>query len=399
MFLSTPIMIVSGVRIPQARQNGALLNVSPLDLSTLVARHAIDSSGLHPEEFGTVHWGMMYQTEASSVHLAKQTAMAAGLPATVPATLTNRLCGSGLEALVQSARAIALGEVKVALAGSIDCISRTSTLHLKSRLKLHGPTLDEDPVTNSTLDEQSGKRMAELVERFARNYGVDRERMDDFAYRSRQLAADAQNKGLFDPEIVEVTANILRNDWHDAKPLTKDHIECRWPKRESLTRLDSPYGPEGRITRGNSSAFADGAAALTLASPAVTSRRKERALAAIRSWAITAAGPCQMGEALVSALSHALSKAQISASQIGCFELEEAFAANCVYTVRTLSLPVEKVNTQGGALALGHPPATSGLRQVLRAAHVLRTSGCQFALIGLSAGASQAMALVLENTK
>jgi acetyl-CoA acyltransferase 2 len=397
MFLSTPVVIVSGVRIPQARQNGALLNATPLDLSTLVAGHAIDSSGLHPEEFGTVHWGMMYQTEASSVHLAKQTAVAAGLPATVPATLTNRLCGSGLEALIQSARSIALGEVKVALAGSIDCISRTSTLHLKSRLKLHA--LNEDPVTNSTLDEQSGKRMAELVECFARNCGIDRERMDDFAYRSRQLAADAQNKGLFDPEIVEVTAKILRNDAQDAKPLTRDHIESRWPKRESLARLDSPYGAEGRVTRGNSSAFADGAAALTLASPAVTNRLKGRTLAAIRSWAITAAGPCQMGEALVSALSQALSKAQISASQIGCFELEEAFAANCVYTVRTLSLPMEKVNMQGGALALGHPPATSGLRQVLRAAHVLRTSGCQFALIGLSAGASQAMALVLENTK
>src|SRR6476660_8686122 len=120
MFLSTPVMIVSGVRIAQARQNGALLNATPLDLSTLVACHAIGRSGFDPKEFGTVHWGMMYQIEGSSVHLPKQTAVAAGLPATVPAMLTNRLCGSGLEALVQGARAITLGEAKVALAGSID---------------------------------------------------------------------------------------------------------------------------------------------------------------------------------------------------------------------------------------------------------------------------------------
>jgi acetyl-CoA C-acetyltransferase len=399
MFLSTPVMIVSGVRIAQARQNGALLNATPLDLSTLVARHAIGRSGFDPEEFDTVHWGMMYQTEGSSVHLPKQTAVAAGLPATVPAMLTNRLCGSGLEALVQGARAIALGEAKVALAGSIDCISRAAALQLKPRQKLPGIPLEEDPVTHSTLDEQSGKRMAELVECFARNCGVDREAMDAFAFQSRQRATSAQKQGLFETEIVQVTAKILRNDAPDAKPLNQDHIESRWPTRESLAHLDSPYGEEGRITRGNSSAFADGAAALTLASPAVMNRSKQQGMATIRSWAITAAGPCQMGEALVAALNQALNRAQISASQVECFELEEAFAANCVYATRILSLPMEKVNLHGGALALGHPPATSGLRQLLRAAHVLRTSGGKFALIGLSAGTSQAMALVLENTQ
>jgi acetyl-CoA acetyltransferase family protein len=391
-------MIASGVRIPQVRQNGALLNAMPLDLSTLVARHAIERSGLDPEQFNTVHWGMMYQTEGSSVHLPKQTAIAAGLPATVPATLTNRLCGSGLEAVVQGARAICLGEAEVALAGSTDCISRVAALHLKPRQKLHGVPLEEDPVMHSTLDEQSGKRMAELVECFARNCGVDRAAMDDFAFQSRQRAASAQKQGLFKKEIVDVTATTLRNDAPDVKPLNQDHIESRWPTRDSLARLDSRYGPQGRITRGNSSAFADGAAALILASPAVVNRSKQQGLAAIRSWAITAAGPCQMGEALVAALNQALSRAQISASQVECFELEEAFAANCVYATQTLSLPMEKVNLHGGALALGHPPATSGLRQLLHAAHVLRTSGGTFALIGLSAGASQAMALVLENT-
>jgi acetyl-CoA acyltransferase 2 len=399
MFLSVPVMIARGVRIPQTRQNGALLNAMPLDLSTLVARHAIDRSGLDPEEFDTVHWGMMYQTEGSSVHLAKQTAMAAGLPATVPAMLTNRLCGSGLEALVQGARAISMGEAEVALAGSTDCISRTASLHFKPRQKLQGISLEEDPLMHSTLDEQSGKRMAELVECFARNCSVDREEMDDFAFQSRQRAASAKKQGLFETEIVEITTSILMNDTLDAKPLKQDHIESRWPTRESLARLDSPYGPDGRITRGNSSAFADGAAALTLASPDAMNRSNQKSLAAIRSWAITAAGPCQMGEALISAIRQALSRAQISTNQIDCFELEEAFAANCVYAVKTLALPLEKVNVHGGALALGHPPATSGLRQVLRAAHVLQTSVGKFALIGLSAGASQAMALVVENTR
>jgi acetyl-CoA acyltransferase 2 len=399
MFLSVPVLIASGVRIPQARQNGPLLNAIPLDLSTLVARKAIERSGLDPEQFDSVYWGMMYQTEGSSVHLPKQTAVAAGLPATVPAVLTNRLCGSGLEALVQGARAISMGEAAVVLAGSTDCISRTATLHFKPRQKLQGISVDEDPLMHSTLDQQSGKRMAELVECFAQNCGVGREEMDDFAFQSRQRAATAKKQGLFETELAEITTAILRNNASDAKPLKQDHIESRWPTRESLARLDSPYGPDGRITRGNSSAFADGAAALTLASPETMNRSNQKALVAIRSWAITASGPCQMGEALVAAIRHALSRAQISTSQIDCFELEEAFAANCVYAVKTLALPLEKVNMHGGALALGHPPATSGLRQVLRATHILQTTAGKFALIGLSAGASQAMALVVENTR
>jgi acetyl-CoA C-acetyltransferase len=397
VFLGTPVVIVSGVRIAQARQNGVLLNAKPLDLSTLVARHAIARSGFEPKDFGTVHWGMMYQTEGSSVHLPKQTATAAGLPATVPAMLTNRLCCSGLEALIHGARAICLGETEVALAGSIDCMSRVSSLQLKPRQKLNLPPSDEDPVTNSTFDEQSGKRMAELVEHFAHNCGVDRNAMDDFAFQSRQRATAAQRKGLFDSEIVEVAAQILKNHVPGAKPLNQDHIESRWPTRESLARLDSPYGEDGRITRGNSSSFADGAAALTLASRTMTDQSQQPKLGSIRSWAITAAGPCQMGVALISALDQALTRAKISASQVDWFELEEAFAANCVYAARTLSLPMEKVNSHGGALAFGHSPATSGLCQVLRAAHGLRTSGHKFALIGLSAGGSQAMAVVLEN--
>jgi acetyl-CoA acetyltransferase family protein len=393
VFLNRPVMIVSGARVPQARHNGALLEATPLELSTLVARHAVSRSGIDPQDFHAVHWGMMYQTEGNSVHLARQTAMGAGLPDVVPAMLANRLCGSGLEAVVQAARAICLEEISAALVGSVDCVSRASAINLEFKKKLPGLPADQDPVTASTLDEHSNKRMAELAECFARRSGIERGLMDSFAFESRRRAAAAQEQGLFKPEIVPVTLESPATPL----PLRQDQIESRWPTLESLARLQSPYGVDGRITRGNSSAFADGAAALALAGPLGSGGSPRNELAVIRSWAITAAGACQAGEALVAAIHQALCRAELTAGQIDCFELEEAFAANCVYAIQTLKLPAEKVNPHGGALALGHPPATSGLRHLLHAVEGLRRNNWRFALIGLCAGASQGMAMVIEN--
>jgi len=396
MSAARSVAILTGVRIPQARQNGVLFQTTPLTLSALVAREAVIRSGIAPERFGSVHWGMMYQTEGNSVHLAKHTALQAGLPGAVPAVLINRLCCSGLQTVVDGARLICLGETDVVLAGSVDCMSRSSSLSLVANRMLGTPCSGENPVMASTLDEHTGKRIAELVDCFARNHGITRREMNSFAFQSRERARMAQGEGVFKSEIVPVPFHLLSSPGSATTDLQQDQLDGRWPTCASLERLESPYGEHGRVTRGNVSTFADGAAAVVLANQAFAQKHGYRGLARIRSWAICASDAEQIGEALVSSVRLLLKRSGVAISEIDWFDFEEAFAANCVYAAKRLSLAPEKINPCGGALALGHPPATSGLRQLLCAAYALHKNGGKLALIGVSAGGSQAVSMLIE---
>lgn len=394
MLKGDPVVVVSGTRVPQSRQNRALANARPAELAALVARRAVCDSRVPLDAFEHAFWGVMYQTEGSSIHLAKQTATAAGLAETVPALLVNRLCGSGLEAVVQGARAIHAGEARAVLAGSTDTMSRSASISLSSKQEL-GP-FHEDPILDSTMDPGSGKRIGQLADESARDHNIERHRLDQFSFASRENARRAQATGRFESEVTAVPASILRTDqW--GTTLCHDQLEARWTSLEDLAALESPYGNEGRITRGNTSAFADGAAAFTLTSRSLAQAFGCKILGTIRSAGITAAASNRMGDALVRAIELCIRRAGIQLAQIDWFELEEAFAVNCIHAISALGLPMEKVNPNGGALALGHPPATSGLRLLLSAISGLRQNQCRFSLIALVAGGSQGMAMLIEN--
>lgn len=395
------VVILTGARIPQMRQNGPLVSATPEELASLVADSAIKRSQLAPADIGGVYWGAMYQTEGASVHLPRYAAAGAGLPPTVPTVLVNRLCGSGLEAAIQGARAILLQETEVVLAGSTDCMTRAAKLSLQNTHPLPGLSTDKDPVAASTIDDLSGKRMAELAESFAQNAGISRSALDGFVFHSRKRAVKAQRQGFFADEVIPVKGLGLPGERTGSNEVSEDQIEMRWPTRRSLASIESPFGPKGRVTRGNSSAFADGAAAIVLASRSFANRsfakRSNYApLATIRSWAITAAPAADMGGAVLSAIKSALAKAEASIEQMDWIEIEEAFSANCVYAGREFALSEDRINPCGGALALGHPPATSGLRQLLCAAYGLHRTKGKLGLIALAAGGAQGMAMVIE---
>jgi len=394
MLNGDPVVIVSAVRLPQARQGRAMALARPEELAALVAEAAVRGSKVPVDTFDEVFWGMMYQTEGCSVHLAKQTALAAGLPETVPAALINRLCGSGLDAVVQGARAIQAGDARAVLAGSTDTMSRTGSITLSAKHELL--SFHSDPIMDSTIDPGSTMRMGKLADEFARSHEIERCSLDLYSFASRENTRKAQGAGLLNSGIVAVPASTLRNpQWSSA--LCQDQLESRWNSISDLAGLESPYGASGRLTRGNTSAFADGAAAVTLVSKSLAHAFGCRILGTIRSAAITADTPHMMGDAMVRAIQVCIARAGISLDQIDWFELEEAFAINCVYAIRALDLPIEKVNPYGGALALGHPPATSGLRLLISATSALQQNRCQFALIALVAGGSQGMAMVIEN--
>jgi acetyl-CoA C-acetyltransferase len=394
---SNPVVIVAGARVPQMRQNGALGQATPEELSTLVASAAMKRSRLASDSIGNVYWGGMYQTEGASPHLPRYAAAGAGLGPTVPTALVNRLCGSGLEAVVQGSRAICLRETEAALVGSTDCMTRAASLVLEAARPLRGLSTSKNPVTASTMDHLSGKSIAELAEGFAKACDIDRSSLDDFAFRSRRRASKALSQGFFDHEIIPVNGVLLDRQNSGRTELKRDQVESRWPTRQSLAKIESPYGPGGRITRGNSSSFADGAAGLVLTSRSFARRRKCFPLATIRSWAVTAAPAGDIGGALRAAMELALSKAELSIPRIDWIDIEEAFSVNCIYAIHEFSLSEERVNPFGGALALGHPPASSGLRQLLCAAHGLRHIKQRFALIALAVGGAQGMAVVIEN--
>jgi acetyl-CoA acetyltransferase family protein len=280
------------------------------------------------------------------------------------------------------------------LAGSTDTISRTGNIKLSAKLEL--ASFHSDPIIDSMIDPVSTRRMGELADEFARSHEIDRCRLDLYSFASRENTRKAQAAGLLNSGLVAVPASTLRNpQWSSA--LCQDQLESRWNSISDLASLESPYGASGRLTRGNTSAFADGAAAVTLTSKSLAHRFGCRILGTVRSAAITAAAPHMMGDAMVRAIQACIAKAGISLAQIDWFELEEAFAVNCVYVIRALGLSIERVNPHGGALALGHPPATSGLRLLISATSALGQKKCAFSLIALVAGGSQAMAMVIEN--
>lgn len=391
------VVLVAAARIPQARVNGLLFGVSPLHLATLVVEAAASRSNIQTKSISSIYWGMMYQTEGRSVYLPRHAALKAGLSPSTPAVIVNRMCGSGLEAVINAARSLLLHEAEFVLAGSTDAISRSSNFRLHARTDMPEVEL-EDPVSASTLDEFCGKRVAHLADCFARENSIARDDLDRFAFESRLRASSTQKQWGTSADVVPVTLPAGTTDAaRSSQSHVQDQLEGRWPTLESLAELPCRFGDDGRITRGNTSAFADGACALVLANEDAAVRGGCPVVARLRAWAVSASDPERTGDALTAAVEAAVENAGIPLSAVDWFEFEEAFAVYCVHAVRKLGIPQENVNPLGGALAFGHAPACAGLRLFFSAIHGFKARNCRFAVAAVSLGAGQAMAVVLEN--
>ncbi|WP_338799291.1 3-oxoadipyl-CoA thiolase [Acidovorax sp. DW039] len=399
-----PAFICDGLRTPIGRYGGALSGVRTDDLGAvpiraLMTRHP----GLDPTLIDELVYGCVNQAGEDNRNVARMSALLAGLPVEVPAVTVNRLCGSGLEAVAQAARALQTGHAQLAIAGGVESMSRAPlvmpkpTAAFSRHAEIHDSTIGWRFV-NPRMDALHGTdAMGETAENVAREHGISRADQDAFALRSQQRAATAMRTDVLSEEITPV-------DVPGRKGAVMRVVEDEHPRAdttaESLTALKPAFRPDGSVTAGNSSGVNDGAAALLLASEAAVSQHGLRPMARIVGYASAGIAPRVMGFGPVPAVRKLLAQTALRMSDFDVIELNEAFAAQGLAVTRALGLPDDAphVNPNGGAIAFGHPLGMSGARLVLTAARQLQRTGGRYGLVTMCVGVGQGVAMAIERT-
>ncbi|MEU3299034.1 acetyl-CoA C-acyltransferase [Streptomyces sp. NPDC006678] len=388
------VYVVDAVRTPIGRYGGALSSVRPDDLAAGVLRKLLDRSpALDPALIGDVLFGNANGAGEENRDVARMAVLLAGLPVTVPGSAVNRLCGSGLEAVVQAARAVALGDASIAVAGGVESMSRAPWVLPKperafpvGNQQLYSTTLGWRMV-NPRMPEEWTIPLGETAELIADKYGITREAQDVFALASHEKAARAWKNGAYDAEVVPVEGVDLPRD----EGIRDD------TSLAALARLKPVFRAGGTVTAGNASPLNDGAAALLLADEAGLAEIGREPLARIRANAVTGIEPQYFGLGPVEAIRKALAKAGRDFGDLHTVELNEAYAAQALGCLAALpELDPGLLNPRGGAVALGHPLGASGARITGAVAHQLAEAGSGTGLAALCIGVGQGMALILE---
>ncbi|MFD8009214.1 thiolase family protein [Streptomyces sp. NPDC059762] len=389
------VYIVDAVRTPIGKFGGGLASVRPDDLAAHVVKALVDRTpDLDPARVDDVYFGDANGAGEDNRDVARMAVLLAGLPATVPGVTVNRLCGSGLEAVIQAARAIALGDASVAIAGGVESMSRAPWVLQKperafpaGHQQLHSTTLGWR-MTNPRMPAEWTVSLGEGAELVADRHGIGRDRQDAFALDSHRKAAEAWAKGLYDGEVVP----------YPGAELDRDECVRENTSLEALGRLKPAFRTDGgTVTAGNASPLNDGAAALLLVDEDGLRETGREPLARVRASAVTGLAPQKLGLAPVEAVRRALAKSGRSFADLTTFELNEAFAAQALGCLAEWpELDPAVVNPRGGAIALGHPLGASGARLAGSVAHQLAAAGSGTGLAALCIGVGQGLALVLE---
>lgn len=391
--MAEDVVIVGGARTPMQEYVGAFKDVSALELGALAGRAALERAGVQPEWVDHVVMGNALQTSGDALYGARHVGLKAGLPIEVPALTVNRLCGSGIQALVSARHMIQLGESRIALAGGMENMSQAPHVIRGARSGLRlGEGKLEDSLMVSLLDTHCGLYMAQTSDRLASTHGISREQMDTYALRSQQAAAAAAARGVFKEEIVPVTVTSGR------KSLVVDSDDHPRPDTTlaGLAALKPSFGKDGCVTAGNASGIVDGAAALVLASRSEAEARKLRPLARIVAWGVAGVEPEVMGIGPVPATRKALAVAGLALKDIDVVEVNEAFAGQYLAVEKALGLSRDQTNVNGGAIALGHPLGATGARLVLTLMLELGRRGARYGLASACIGGGQGIAMIIE---
>ncbi len=391
------IAIVSGARTPMGRYCGKLKDFSAQELGAIAGKAAIERAAVDPKDFDHCVFGNAQQTTGDALYGARHVGLRAGLPIETPALTVNRLCGSGMQAIVNAAQMIQLGEANVVLAGGMEAMSQAPfSIRGRDGFTLAPGGKLEDSLMVALLDTYCGLAMANTAELYGEQHGITRQMQDEFALRSQQLADAAYKEGRLQEELIPVA---LRNSRGEAtgEMLTEDDHRRANSTLEGLAKLRPAFGKTGTVTAGNASGIVDGGAAVVMMSLEQASKRGIRPLGRIVSWGIAGVDPKIMGRGPVPAAKIALQKAALTLDYIDLIEINEAFAAQYLAVEKELGFDREKANVNGGAIALGHPLGATGTRLVITLLYELRRRKKKYGLAAACIGGGQGIAMIVES--
>ena len=399
MGMPNDVWVVDGARTPMAEYAGTpgfglFKDVSAIDLCAAASREAIRRSALAPEAFHHAIVGNALQTSGDAIYGARHVALKAGLPKEVPALTVNRICGSGLQAIVSAAQLIRLGEARTVLAGGMENMSQAPHVIRGARtgFRFHDKVELEDSLRVALVDPIAGCTMAGTAENLAREYGIAREAQDEYALRSHRLGATSVSTGLFDEEIVPVK---VRRGREEVEVRRDDHVKAD-TTLEILAKLKPAFGEGGTVTAGNASGVVDGAAAVVVSGEMPCGRKP---IGKVISWGIAGVEPATMGIGPAPAIRQALDRAGVKLADVNLFEINEAFAGQYLAVEKELGLDREKANVNGGAIALGHPLGATGTRLALTLLYELRRRKGRYGIASACIGGGQGIAVLFESPR
>jgi acetyl-CoA C-acetyltransferase len=397
--------LYDGLRSPIGRHAGKLAPLRPDDLAAEVIREVVSRNKIDAAEISDVVLGCVNQAGEDSRNVARFAALLSGLPPTTPGVTVNRLCASGLQAVVDAARAVTCGEGDLYLAGGVESMSRAPYVMSKSdtpysrEVKMFDTTIGSRFPNPRVVKQFGNHTMPETGDNVARDFGVSREQADEFALASQQKYATAEKEGFYSGEILSITLPSKKKD-SPGETISKDEHPRRDATMEALARL-KPLFEGGVVTAGNASGVNDGAAALLIGSRTWGEKRGKKPIARILAAASAGVEPRIMGVGPAYAIPRALERANLDLRKMDIIEINEAFASQVLGCLKLMNVDFKdpRVNPNGGAIAIGHPLGASGARLALTVARELRQSGGKYAAVSLCIGVGQGLAIILERVQ
>lgn len=387
------VVVLSGVRTPVGGYGGSLKDIPPTELAAQCVRESVSRAGVEPSQIEHAVFGNIIHTDAHDHYLARVAAVNGGLPHEVPALTLNRLCGSGLQAVITAAQAIMLGDADMAVAGGAENMSRSpySSAAMRWGARMNDTTL-VDMMVAALSDPFDDCHMGVTAENVAKKWEISREDQDALAVESHKRAAAAIEKGYFKDQIVPIEIKVKRDT------VTFDTDETVRPDSsiEKLAKLRPVFDREGTVTPGNASSINDAAAAVVLADKATAEKQGLKPLGRLVAYSYAGVDPKYMGIGPVPAVRNLLEKTGLGIDDFDVLEVNEAFAAQALAVCRDLKLPADRTNPNGSGISLGHPIGATGTILVVKALHELARTGGKRALVTMCIGGGQGIAAVFE---
>ncbi len=395
MKLGKDIVFLSGKRTAFGTFGGTLKDWTATDLAVVAAKAALAQANVRPEEIDHSIFGNALQTSADAIYLARHVALKSGCPHTVPALTLNRLCGSGFQSLITAAEQLLLGEADVVLAGGTESMSTAPHTIRGARwgLPLGKPNMG-DLLWDALVDPYVDMPMAMTAEKVGEKYGITREQCDVYAARSQQTWKAAQDGGRFEAEIAPVE---IKDKKGNVTAFKVDEHPRPTSTPESLAKLPPYFKKDGLVSAGNASGICDGAGAMVLTTAEIAQKRGAKPLGRLLGWGIVGCDPSIMGIGPAPAIRRALERTGLRLDQIDLIEVNEAFAPQYLAVEKDLGLDRERVNVNGGAIALGHPLAASGTRITTTLLYELKRRGKRYGIGSACIGGGQGIAVIVES--